>query len=83
MSIFTFNLLILAGTGVVAGWLAGLVTRGSGFGLFGNMLAATAGAFVLFYIGSDLVAPLGMFGVALLGFSGAFFTLWLFGRMRR
>lgn len=83
MSIFTIDLLILAGIGVVAGWLAGLVTRGSGFGLIGNMLTATAGAFVIFYIGSGLADPLGALGVALLGLSGAFFTLWLIGRMRR
>lgn len=83
MSTFNIYLLILAGTGVIAGWLAGLVTRGSGFGLLGNMLAAAAGAYVLFYIGSGLVDPLGVFGVALLGLSGAFFTLWLIGRMRR
>jgi len=83
MSILAIYLLILAGTGVIAGWLAGLVTRGSGFGLAGNVLAATAGAFVMYYIGSDLVYPLGAFGVVLIGFWGAFLTLWLIGRMRR
>jgi uncharacterized membrane protein YeaQ/YmgE (transglycosylase-associated protein family) len=76
-------MVILAATGIVAGWLAGLVTRGSGFGLIGNMLAAIAGAFVLFYIGSDLAYYLGGFGVALLGLWGAFLALWLIGRIRR
>jgi uncharacterized membrane protein YeaQ/YmgE (transglycosylase-associated protein family) len=76
-------MVILAATGIVAGWLAGLVTRGSGFGLIGNMLAASAGAFALFYIGSDLAYCLGGFGVALLGLWGAFLALWLIGRIRR
>lgn len=83
MSIFTIHLLILVGTGVISGWLAGLVTRGSGFGLAGNILAATAGAFALFYIGSDLAFHLGGIGVVLLGFWGGFMSLWLVGRMRR
>jgi hypothetical protein len=47
------------------------------------MLAAIAGAFVLFYIGSDLAYYLGGFGVALLGLWGAFLALWLIGRIRR
>jgi uncharacterized membrane protein YeaQ/YmgE (transglycosylase-associated protein family) len=83
MSIFVIHMVILAATGIVAGWLAGLVTRGSGFGLIGNMLAATAGAFTLFYIGSDLAYYLGGFGVILLGLWGGFLALWIVGRIRR
>lgn len=83
MSIFTIYWLILVGAGVIAGWLAGLVTRGSGFGLIGNMLAAIAGAFLIFYLASDLIYPFGVVGVILLGFWGAFLTLWLVGRLRR
>jgi uncharacterized membrane protein YeaQ/YmgE (transglycosylase-associated protein family) len=83
MSIFVIHMVILAATGIVAGWLAGLVTRGSGFGLIGNMLAATAGAFALFYIGSDLAYYLGGFGVILLGLWGGFLALWIVGRIRR
>lgn len=32
--------------GLLAGWIAGLVTKGSGFGLLGNLLWGVAGAFV-------------------------------------
>jgi len=32
--------------GAFAGWLAGKITRGSGFGLLGNLLLGVAGAFV-------------------------------------
>lgn len=83
MSIFAIHVIMLAATGIVAGWLAGLVTRGSGFGLIGNMLAAVAGAFAMFYIGSDLAYYLGGFGVVLLGLWGAFLVLWIVGRIRR
>lgn len=83
MNIFTIHMVILLGAGIVSGWLAGIVTRGSGFGLIGNILTATAGAFVMFYIGNDLAYYLGGFGVALLGLWGAFLALWLIGRMRR
>lgn len=32
--------------GVVAGWLAGLIVRGRGFGLIGDMVLGVVGAFV-------------------------------------
>ena len=32
--------------GAVAGWLAGLVVRGGGFGLIGNIVVGIVGAFV-------------------------------------
>jgi uncharacterized membrane protein YeaQ/YmgE (transglycosylase-associated protein family) len=32
--------------GAVAGWLAGVIVEGGGFGLVGNMLVGIAGAFV-------------------------------------
>jgi uncharacterized membrane protein YeaQ/YmgE (transglycosylase-associated protein family) len=32
--------------GAIAGWLAGVIVEGGGFGLIGNMLVGIAGAFV-------------------------------------
>ena len=32
--------------GAIAGWLAGVIVEGGGFGLVGNMLVGIAGAFV-------------------------------------
>ena len=32
--------------GLLAGWIAGQLTRGSGFGLLGNLLVGVIGAFV-------------------------------------
>ena len=40
------TLLIWVIVGAVAGWLAGLVVRGFGFGLFGNIVVGILGAIV-------------------------------------
>ena len=39
-------LIIFLIIGAVAGWLAGLVMRGGGFGLIGNIIVGVVGAFV-------------------------------------
>jgi uncharacterized membrane protein YeaQ/YmgE (transglycosylase-associated protein family) len=40
------TILIWAIVGAVAGWLAGLVVRGFGFGLVGNIIVGILGAFI-------------------------------------
>ncbi len=40
------TILIWAIVGAVAGWLAGLVVRGFGFGLIGNIVIGIIGAFL-------------------------------------
>jgi uncharacterized membrane protein YeaQ/YmgE (transglycosylase-associated protein family) len=40
------GLLIFIVIGVVAGWIAGQVMKGGGFGLVGDLLVGVAGAFV-------------------------------------
>lgn len=40
------GLLITLFVGVVAGWLAGLVVRGAGFGLIGDLIIGILGAFI-------------------------------------
>ena len=42
--------------GAIAGWLAGLIVRGGGFGLFGDILVGIVGAF----IGGWLLPKLGV-----------------------
>jgi len=39
-------ILIVVIIGAVAGWLAGLIVRGIGFGLLGNIVVGIVGAFV-------------------------------------
>ncbi|MDH7798572.1 MULTISPECIES: GlsB/YeaQ/YmgE family stress response membrane protein [unclassified Beijerinckia] len=50
-------LLITLIIGAVAGWLAGLIVRGGGFGLIGNIVLGIIGAFVA----SWLLPQIGIF----------------------
>lgn len=50
------SLLIIIIVGIVAGWLAGQIVRGAGFGLIGDLLIGIVGAF----IGSWLLPRIGI-----------------------
>ena len=56
------SLLVILFVGLVAGWLAGQVVRGAGFGLIGDLVIGIIGAFigdwVLPRVGIDLVPEL-------------------------
>lgn len=49
--------------GIAAGWLAGKLTKGSGFGLFGDLVMGVIGAF----IGGAIFSLLGLAAYGLLG----------------
>jgi len=58
------GILVLLLVGLVAGWLAGQIVRGGGFGLIGDLVVGVIGAF----IGSWIFATLGIFiGMGLIG----------------
>jgi len=46
MNMSTESILVILFVGIVAGWLAGKIVRGTGFGLIGDLLVGIAGAFV-------------------------------------
>ena len=46
MYMSTESILVILFVGIVAGWLAGKVVRGTGFGLIGDLLVGIAGAFI-------------------------------------
>lgn len=46
MNMSTESILVILLVGIVAGWLAGKVVRGAGFGLIGDLVVGIAGAFV-------------------------------------
>jgi uncharacterized membrane protein YeaQ/YmgE (transglycosylase-associated protein family) len=50
------NLLVILFVGVVAGWLAGKIVRGTGFGIIGDLIVGVVGAF----IGSWLLPRVGI-----------------------
>jgi uncharacterized membrane protein YeaQ/YmgE (transglycosylase-associated protein family) len=46
MDMSVHSLLVILLIGIVAGWLAGKVVRGGGFGLIGDLVVGIAGAFI-------------------------------------
>ena len=46
MQISNEGLLVILIVGVIAGWLAGQLVSGSGFGLIGNLVIGVIGAFI-------------------------------------
>ena len=76
MSIATQNLIIFLIVGALAGWLAGLLTRGGGFGILGNMLVGVVGAIIGGWVFGLLgVATFGLIGVLLTALVGAVLLL--------
>jgi uncharacterized membrane protein YeaQ/YmgE (transglycosylase-associated protein family) len=53
------SILVILLVGIVAGWLAGKVVRGTGFGLIGDLVVGVAGAFVATWLFPRLGIQLG------------------------
>jgi uncharacterized membrane protein YeaQ/YmgE (transglycosylase-associated protein family) len=53
------SILVILLVGIVAGWLAGKVVRGTGFGLIGDLVVGVAGAFVAAWLFPRLGIHLG------------------------
>jgi uncharacterized membrane protein YeaQ/YmgE (transglycosylase-associated protein family) len=79
------DLLIFLLVGAVAGWLAGLIVRGFGFGLIGNIVVGIIGALVAGYLFPRLGIglPAGMIGEILSAVVGAVIVLVIIGFIRR
>jgi uncharacterized membrane protein YeaQ/YmgE (transglycosylase-associated protein family) len=73
--------------GAIAGWLAGLVVEGGGFGLLGNILVGIAGAFMaalLFpRLGLGLTLGGGIVGAILTSTLGAVVLLLIINLLQR
>ncbi|WP_027580093.1 GlsB/YeaQ/YmgE family stress response membrane protein [Bradyrhizobium sp. Ai1a-2] len=59
MYISNEGLLVILFVGLLAGWLAGKIVRGTGFGIIGNILVGIAGALVASYLFPKLGIRLG------------------------
>jgi uncharacterized membrane protein YeaQ/YmgE (transglycosylase-associated protein family) len=46
MYISSESLIVILFVGLVAGWLAGKIVRGTGFGIIGDIIVGIAGAFI-------------------------------------
>ena len=84
MSMTTQNLLIFLCVGIVAGFLAGKIMRGAGFGLLGDMVIGVLGA----YLGAWVFAHLGIVtwgipGLLIMSLVGALILLFLVRLIKR
>lgn len=78
------NLVWLLLIGLIAGWLAGQVTKGRGFGLLGNLIVGVIGAL----LGSWLFGLFGfgmgnLLGQLIVAFIGALVLLFLVGLVKK
>jgi len=78
------ELLIFLGIGAVAGWIAGNLMKGDGFGLIGNIVVGVVGAFVgKFLFGFFGFAFAGMIGTLMAAVSGAVVLIFVIGLVKR
>jgi uncharacterized membrane protein YeaQ/YmgE (transglycosylase-associated protein family) len=65
MNLSNESLVVILLVGVVAGWLAGQIVRGGGFGLIGDLIVGVLGAFIGDWLLPRLNIHLGVGNVAL------------------
>jgi uncharacterized membrane protein YeaQ/YmgE (transglycosylase-associated protein family) len=59
MRLSSESLLVILFVGLIAGWLAGKIVRGTGFGIIGDIIVGVAGAFVASWLFPRLGIHLG------------------------
>ena len=79
------SILIILIVGAVAGWLAGLIVRGAGFGLIGDIIIGIVGAFIAGWLFPRLGVHLGagMVGAIIHATIGAVILLLVIRLIRR
>jgi uncharacterized membrane protein YeaQ/YmgE (transglycosylase-associated protein family) len=78
------SLIIFLAIGALAGWLAGNIMKGSGFGIIGNIVVGIVGA----VLGGFLIGLLGFIAVGLIGAIisatiGAIFLLYIVSLIKK
>jgi uncharacterized membrane protein YeaQ/YmgE (transglycosylase-associated protein family) len=64
--------------GLVAGWLAGVISKGSGFGLWGDLITGVVGAFVGGFLFNLIgISTYGVIGSIVVSTIGAVIFLWV------
>jgi uncharacterized membrane protein YeaQ/YmgE (transglycosylase-associated protein family) len=78
------NLIAFLLIGAFAGWLAGVITKGSGFGVVGNMIVGIVGAFLGgLCFGLLGIAAYSFVGRLIFAVLGALLFLWLLRFIRK
>lgn len=79
------SLLVWLIVGALAGWLAGVIVKGYGFGLIGNIVVGIVGAFIAGWLFPRLGVglPAGIVGAIIYAAIGAIILLVIIGLVRR
>ena len=80
------SIIIFLIVGAVAGWLAGQIVKGHGFGLLGNIVVGIVGAFLAGWLLPTLGLNLGLTGIVssiIYAAIGAIILLFLIGLFKR
>ncbi len=79
------SLLVLLLVGAVAGWLAGQIMKGYGFGLIGNIVVGVVGAFIagLIFPAIGVSIGSGILAAIIHATIGAIILLFLIGLIKR
>jgi uncharacterized membrane protein YeaQ/YmgE (transglycosylase-associated protein family) len=76
-------IIIMLAIGAVAGWLAGLVYSGAGFGLIGNIIVGILGAIVAGFLLPGFLPLEGIAGQIISATIGAVILLFVIGLVSR
>lgn len=78
----TFAFLLI---GLIAGWLAGRIMKGKGFGLVGNLILGVAGAILGGFLFSllKIQTAWGIIGSLITAVIGAIILIWLISLIRK
>ena len=76
-------LIIFLIIGAVAGWLAGQIMTGGGFGLVGNIIVGIVGAFVAGFLLPGFFPIQGILGAIIHAAIGAIIVLFIIGLIKR
>jgi uncharacterized membrane protein YeaQ/YmgE (transglycosylase-associated protein family) len=76
-------LIIMLAIGAIAGWLAGQIIKGGGFGLIGNIVVGIAGAFVAGFLFPGFLPFGGLVGAIISAAIGAIILLLIVGLIKR
>lgn len=80
----TTSLILFLLIGLAAGWLAGQVMRGGGFGVVGDLIVGVIGSFIGGWLFGHLRISIGgMFGSLITAFVGAVVLLFLLRVIKR
>jgi uncharacterized membrane protein YeaQ/YmgE (transglycosylase-associated protein family) len=82
----TNSLIVILIVGLIAGWLAGQIMRGSGYGLIGDLIIGIIGAFIGTWLWRQLHLPtIGNFWISAIVIStvGALVLLFILRLIRR